>query len=358
MGGRRGRLISSKSRQEAVKLIDEACRAGARRSRACELLGISPRTLRRWRQPDGLTDKRKGSQRTVANRYSPSERAAILSLVNSAPYSDLAPCKIVPMLADKGKYVSSESTIYRLLREAKQLAHRTRSQPARHNRPKTYIATASNQVWSWDITYLPSVIRGWFYYLYMVLDIYSRKVVGFGVHERQSSGLGAKLIKQACLDEGISRKQVTLHSDNGKPMKGSTMLSMLQSLGVTPSFSRPSVSDDNPFSEALFRTVKYHPNFPVTKRFKTISEARQWSCQFVEWYNDQHLHSGLKFVTPAQRHSGEDRLILAKRHEVYQQAKAAQPARWARETRNWKLPAYVALNPERDKSPQSSQACA
>ena len=146
------------------------------------------------------------------------------------------------------------------------------------------------------------------------------------------------------MDEGVERNQIVLHSDNGSPMKGGTMLAMLEKLGVAPSFSRPSVSDDNPFSVALFKTLKYHPTFPLTDRFETIFDARMWVVKFSQWYNNEHLHSGLKFITPNQRHTGNDKEILTNRHNVYLQAREKNPARWSGSTRNWQLPTVVTLN--------------
>lgn len=181
----------------------------------------------------------------------------------------------------------------------------------------------------------------------MIVDIYSRKIVGWSVHEVESSEHAACLIKQACLDENVTRDQIVLHSDNGASMKGATMLAMLQVLGVLPSFSRPSVSDDNPYSEALFKTLKYHPTFPKWTKFSSINAARIWCETFVIWYNQKHLHSGLKFVTPAQRHNGEDIIIRHKRHLVYLMARKQKPERWSKETRNWSLPASITLNPNK-----------
>ena len=202
-------------------------------------------------------------------------------------------------------------------------------------------------MWSWDISYLPTTVFGMYFYLYLIVDIFSRKIVGWSIHEKQSSEQGAALIQQACLDEKVSQNQLVLHSDNGKPMKGATMLSTLEMLGVMPSFSRPAVSDDNPYSESLFKTVKYHPTFPIATQFKTIRHARVWMEQFADWYNTQHLHSGLKFVTPEQRHTGMDKIILEKRSQVYRMAKQQQPECWSRHTRDWTLPESVTLNPDR-----------
>jgi putative transposase len=335
-------------RKSAMTLIEEASKNGARKYKACELLGVTLRTVQRW-QDTGEMDQRKGAGRVVGNKLTSKERELILSTVNSHEYCDLPPCQIVPRLADKGVYIASESTIYRILREEKQLAHRGLSKPAKHKKPEQRKACGANQLWSWDITYLPSRVRGIYYYLYMIMDVYSRKIVGWSIHHEQSADHAAHLIKQSCFDEGIERNQVTLHSDNGTPMKGSTMLAMLETLGVTPSFSRPSVSDDNPFSEALFKTLKYRPNFPITDKFGTIFDARSWVIKFSAWYNDAHMHSGLKFITPNQRHVGNDKVIMKNRHNVYIKAKEKHPERWAKSTRNWQLPPVVTLNANRKK---------
>ena len=181
-------------------------------------------------------------------------------------------------------YLASESTIYRILREEKQLAHRGRSRPRAHRRPEALTASAPGQVWSWDITYLKSPIRGIFYYLYLIMDVWSRKIVGWEVHEQELAELAAPLVEQTCRKEGIERDLLILHADNGGPMKGGTMLSTLQRLGVAASFSRPQVSDDNPYSESLFKTMKYRPEYPE-QPFDGIEDARRWVARFVDWYN-------------------------------------------------------------------------
>lgn len=334
-------------RKQTVELVKEACQAGARRSKACDLLGLSLRTLERWEKEGGLLDKRASAQRSPTNKLTPQERDHVLQIANSPLYQNLPPCKIVPQLADAGQYIASESTFYRILREENQLKHRQLSRSPKHPKPTAYVADGPNQVWTWDITYLPSQVQGLYFYLYLIVDIFSRKIVGWTVQAEQLSDHAAPLIKQACLDEQIERAQLVLHSDNGKPMKGSTMLAMLESLGVLPSFSRPSISDDNPYSEALFRTLKYHPSFPIATRFSTLTDARIWCGQFVTWYNKEHLHSALKFITPEQRHTGEDRILLGNRHVVYEKAKKAHPERWSGATRNWTLPHIVTLNPDK-----------
>ena len=271
----------------------------------------------------------------------------ILDTANSKKFRDLSPCKIVPLLADEGRYIASESSFYRVLREEKQLAHRHKSRPQTHHKPKAFRATDSNQIWSWDITYLPSQLQGRYFYLYLIMDVFSRKIVGWSVHEKESATLASALVTQASLDEKIDPGQVVLHSDNGSPMKGLTMLATLEKLGVMPSFSRPCVSDDNPFSESLFKTLKFPPTFPRMNRFETLDEARVWCAKFEAWYNGQHLHSALKFVTPNQRHTGQDKVILEKRKAVYINAKNQRPDRWSGSTRNWTPPLIVTLNPDK-----------
>jgi len=324
----------------------EAHAQGARKSKACELLRVSLRTLERWQSEAGV-DRRKGAARVIANKLTTEERQMILGIANSAGYCDLPPCQIVPTLADKGKYIASESSFYRVLREERQLARRGRASPPKHRRPTPCQATGPNQLWSWDITFLPTQVTGQYYYLYFVMDVFSRKVVGWSIRPSQCAEHAANLIKQACIDEKGSRDQLTLHSDNGSPMKGMTMLAMLESLGVMPSFSRPSVSDDNPYSESLFKTLKYHASYPATEKFATIFDARIWCIKFIDWYNTEHKHSGLKFITPEQRHNGQYRQIMSQRKTVYQKAKTDRPDRWSRHTRNWELPIMVTLNSNR-----------
>lgn len=332
--------------------------AGAAKRNACELLGVSMRTIERWEKSNGLIDKRKQAIHLPANKLSEEERSMVLTIANSKTYQNLPPCKIVPMLADEGRYIASESSFYRVLRAENQLTHRQSNRPTKHHKPDAYEATGPNQVWSWDISYLPTQVRGLYFYLYMIVDIFSRKIVGWNVHEVESSEHAARLIKQACLDEKISRDQIVLHSDNGASMKGVTMLAMLQVLGVLPSFSRPSVSDDNPYSESLFKTLKYHPTFPRWEKFSDINAARIWCEKFAAWYNETHLHSALKFTTPLQRHNGEDATIRHKRNLVYQMAKKQNPERWSGNSRNWSLPEIVTLNPNKKTNLNNQTRCA
>jgi len=326
-------------------LVDEAVSAGARQRKACEVVGVDPRTLQRWKAQGIGADGRAGPKHAPKNKLSAQERERVLEVVNSPEHRDLSPKQIVPRLADQGEYLASESTLYRVLREEDQLKHREPSSPpTNRSRPEEYVATAPNQVWSWDITYLRSPILGVFFYLYVVLDVWSRKIVGWSVHEAESAEHASAMIEAACAREGIRRDQLVLHSDNGGPMKGATLLATLQVLGVAMSFSRPSVSNDNPYSESLFRTAKYRPQYP-RKPFACLEAARTWVSWFIGWYNTEHRHSAIRFVTPDERHSGQDAEILAKRDAVYAAARERRPDRWTGNTRNWTPVESVVLNP-------------
>lgn len=336
-------------------MLKEAVDAGARKIKVCELLGVSLRTVERWEhQPE---DQRRGPKTRPANALTQKEREKLLEIANSEDYANLAPSQIVPLLADKGEYIASESTFYRVMRQEALLAHRSNACPRKTSPILALTATKPNQIWSWDITYLKASIKGTFYYLYLPMDIYSRKIVYWKVFECESAENAALMIENACRENDIAQGQVILHSDNGGPMKGATMLATLQRLGVAPSFSRPKVSNDNPFSEALFKTLKYCPSFPE-RGFRSLQEAEDWVKQFVNWYNNIHLHSGIKFVTPASRHSGLDKQILEQRNKVYQKAKLKNPNRWSGETRNWRNVGEVQLNPIKERSVELRQAAA
>jgi putative transposase len=329
-------------------LVNDAVAAGARRELACRQLGLAERSTQRWRRADVGDDGRAGPRTRPANAFTPAERTKLLKVVNSPEYRDLPPKQVVPRLADEGQYVGSESTIYRVLRAEGQNAHRGRAKRRTVRKVDAHVATAANQVWSWDITYLLSTLRGRFFYLYLVEDVWSRRIVGFQVHAEECMELSAALVRATCAAEGVDPKGLVLHSDNGGPMKGSTMLATLAHLGIVASFSRPSVSDDNPFIESLFRTLKYRPEYPH-KPFDTLEEARAWVATFVTWYNAEHRHSGIRFVTPDERHHGRENNVLANRVRVYERARRQHPNRWSRGTRNWTPAPAVYLNPKRDQ---------
>ena len=358
MGGR-GRQHSPEERAQVLSLVQEAVEAGARQEAAAGILGLKARTLQRWRQQseEGGEDRRQGPLTEPANKLSPAEQETVLKTANSAEYRDLSPAQIVPQLADEGTYLASESTFYRLLRAAKQMAHRQRAKPATSKKPREQVATGPNQVWCWDITYLPGPVRGTFFFLYLFMDVWSRKIVGARVYGEENAERASQLFVHSCIRQGVEPGGLVLHSDNGGPMKGSTMLATLEWLGVVPSFSRPHVSDDNPYSEALFRTLKYAPEYP-NRPFFSLEEAQRWVEEFVLWYNTQHRHSAIRFVTPDQRHFGKEKAILANRQEVYEEAQRCNPGRWSGSIRDWSPMEEVRLNPQHQpaKKAEKSQA--
>lgn len=341
-------MTSLAEREQLLSFFNEAVHAGARTFKAAAIMGLSLRTLQRWQQPDTVqVDGRTLRQPSPSHKLSDEERAKVLSIANSDQFKDLPPHQIVPILAERGQYIASESSFYRILRAAKQLTHRHASgQKNPRSKPKALVATAPNQLYSWDITYLATQVKGQFFYLYLFMDIFSRKIVGWQVYHEESSQNAADLMRDICQREHIQREQLTLHSDNGSPMKGATMLATLQRLGVVTSLSRPAVSNDNPYSESLFKTLKYCPKYP-SQPFADIAAARQWVANFVHWYNHEHRHSSIQFATPAQRHQGEDRAILARRQAVYEAARTKNPARWTNNTRNWEWQSEVFLNPDK-----------
>jgi putative transposase len=354
-------MIGLEDRRTLARDIDAAHAAGARLRPACEVAGIELRTLQRWKAEQGLET---GDGRPQAVRPTPShalsaeERAALLGAANESRFADVPPARIVPMLADEGIYLGSESSMARVLREHGQNARRGRAKAPKPARaPTTHIATAARQVWCWDMTYLPAQVMGRWFYLYLILDLYSRKIVGWEVHDSDDSQHAVHVVRRTALAEGIAAmtNKPVLHGDNGSTLKATTVLAMLNWLGVQPSYSRPRVSDDNAYAESLFRTAKYRPEFP-TQGFTNLEAARIWAAEFVRWYNHDHRHSGIRYVSPAQRHDGHDRTILAARHTLYIEARAKNPARWSGATRNWTPVEIVTLNPERESVAMTSSA--
>ena len=346
-------------RIQYVGWIQEAHQSGARITRACCEVGISVRTYRRWYKAGHVSaDNRPHAIRQAPkNKLTPDEQAAILAVCNQPRFASLPPTQIVPTLLDEGVYHASESTFYRVLKQHKQLAHRGRSlAPSASKAPQTFTAIGPAQVFCWDITYLPSPVRGQFYYLYMIEDVYSRKIVGQEVYDCESGLLAAKLLERTLISENALHTGVVLHSDNGAPMKAQTMRMKAYELGVVTSYSRPRVSNDNPFAESLFKTCKYRPNWP-TEGFKSLEAARDWVLSFTRWYNNEHKHSQLNFVTPHQRHTGEDKGVLAKRKLTMQQAKAQNPIRWgSQEVRNCEPVGPTRLNPVKEPEKMRLQA--
>ena len=324
-------MINASDRRQAVELIKEAVDSGAAMHKACTELGISKRTYNRWKNTDSdYIDKRMICARSEpANKLTKEERQEILDICNTEEFASKTPSEIVPILADRGSYIASESTFYKVLKEAKQLTHRGREQRKNKRAISTHKATRANQVWMWDITYLNGPIKGMHYYLYMFSDLYSRKIVGWEVWESEDAKHASELVKRIYRNEKIyirnmQKEPLVLHSDNGSPMKGTTMLETLYALGITPSKSRPRVSNDNPYA------------------------ARLWVKRFVKWYNNEHRHSGINYVTPSQRYKGLDQEVLRKRKEVYEKAKERHPERWAKVTRAWSFSEEEWLNPRQE----------
>ncbi len=346
-------MIVLEDRQALARDIHSAHTAGARLKLACETAGIELRTLQRWKAFDGLVggDGRPQAVRPVlGHALSEAERRQLLRVANEPRFAAVPPARIVPMLADEGVYLASESTFSRVLREHGQSVHRGRAKAPKAGRPPTtHIASAAREVWCWDMTYLPALVMGRWFYLYLILDLYSRKIVGWEVHATDQAEHATHLVRRTALAEGIAAlsSKPVLHGDNGSTLKATTVLAMLNWLGVKPSYSRPRVSDDNAYAESLFRTAKYRPEFPA-KGFADLDAARAWAAGFVRWYNFDHRHSGIRYVSPAQRHAGDDHAILAARHALYIQARELNPARWSGNTRNWSPIGTVTLNPERD----------
>ena len=331
-------------------LITEARQAGAREEKACAELGITLRTLQRWRlDTQGQGDRRPTAKRpTPKNKLTLDEEEQILEVTNKAEFCSLPPSQIVPALADAGVYIASESSFYRVLRAHNRQHHRGKSSKPIKRPLSTHCATGPNQVWMWDISWLPGPVKGLYFYLYLIIDLYSRKIVGWEIWPEESADHASVLIRRTVIKEKLAmyKQPLVLHSDNGSPMKGATMLETLYTLGITPSRSRPRVSNDNPYAESVFRTIKYRPSFP-SKGFIDITESRQWVLKLVHWYNTDHHHSGLNFLTPSQRHNGQSDAVFQTRKLVYEAAKSKNPDRWAKNIRNWTLPNQVWLNPEK-----------
>jgi transposase InsO family protein len=333
-------MNSINAKRSFVESVEEALQNGARLSAISTISEISERTIQRWRK-EIRRDLRKGSKRSIPHRLSEAERKEIIATACSREFVDNYPSEIVAKLAEKGVYIASEATFYRVLKEERLLSHRRHSKaPVKREKPRLK-ATGPDQIYSWDITWLKTDVAGLYYYLYLVVDIFSRKIVHWEIHNSESSEKAADMLRKISAKKII--RGLTLHSDNGSPMKGYTMLAMMQALNITPSFSRPRVSTDNPFSESLFRTLKYRPFYP--DRFSSIDKAQDWIKRFVYWYNHEHLHSGISYVTPHDRHYGKDVKVLEKRRVTYQEAYKKNPRRWSRGPKEWKRKEVVYINP-------------
>jgi putative transposase len=313
---------------------------------ACQALGLARCQFYRKRRPRPLAK----AKAAPARKLTEAERATVRELLNSSRFADQVPREVYASLLDEGRYVCSVRSMYRILAEQDQV--RERRDQLRHpsyTRPEL-LATGPNQVWSWDITKLLGPVKWSYFYLYTVLDIYSRYVVGWMIALQEAGHLAEQLIEETCQRQAIAPGQLTLHADRGKPMLSKPLAFLLADLGVTKSHSRPYTSDDNPFSEAQFKTMKYRPDYP--QRFGSLLEAREWSQQFFHWYNDQHHHTALGLLTPATVHLGRAAQVLQQRQIVLLQAFDRHPERFVRGTpRPGSLPQAVWINPPKREQP-------
>ena len=315
--------------------------AGAREQTACELVGLSPRTIQRWRSGNNV-DGRKGAPKATARKLTTEESEAVYQAANQERLADLTAEQVVATLAQESTYLASASTFYRVLRERKALNRRQDSKtPIHRSKPDTRVATGPNQVWTWDITWLATEVKGIYFYAYVIMDLWDRSIVGWAIHDREDGQLGKELFERACLEQGACPRFV--HSDNGGPMKSYTLVEFLYSRNILPTTNRPRVSNDNPFSESLFKTVKYRAGYPRT--FKTLIAALTWFAGFVDWYNTKHMHSALAYVTPQQRRTGQDLSLLSTRNTTLALAREKHPLRWGRRpAKVYAVPSEVVLN--------------
>ncbi len=319
-------------------------------SLACRALGLSRATFYRRRAfleayslgaPEAVPNK---PQRRSARALTVEEEQRALDLLFSPRFAEVAPAEIVATLLDEGIYVCSVSTMYRLLRTNNAVRERRRVlRHPRYKRPEL-LATGPNQLWSWDITKLKGAGKYTYYYLYVLMDVYSRYVVGWCVAYRESAELAEQLILQACLQQGVERGQLTVHADRGSAMISKGVAQLLSDLGVEKTHSRPHVSNDNPYSEAQFKTLKYRPDFP--EWFGSLQDARNFCCEFFDWYNTDHRHSGIAMLTPQTVHYGKAQETIDKRQSVLEAAYAHNPLRFVRHApRHQTLPEAVWINP-------------
>jgi len=332
-------------------LCREAQEKGCRLSITCDVLGLSARTIERWIK-EGMKDRRKGAPKSVPRKLAPEERQKIVTTCCAKEYDGLTPHEIVPALAEKSIYLGSESTFYRVLREAGLMRRAKKTARKASAEPDVLVATTVNQLWSWDISYLKTSVRGSYFYLYLFMDIYSRAIMGWEIHENEDGAKASVLFESLVNRWGAHG--VVLRSDNGSPMRSMHMLATLRRLGVVPSFSKPSVSNDNPYSESLFKTIKYTAGYPGS--FETIEEARAWMARFAAWYNNKHRHSRIGYVTPMQRHAGHDGAVLAERERTYMLARQRHPERWTRASRSWARIEEVSLRRSNRRSTKNVAA--
>jgi putative transposase len=328
-----------------MKAVEElAPRVGT--AEACRCLGMPRATLYRHRQPT-VPEAAPLPRPKPLRALSDEERGHVLDVLHSEPFVDKAPAEVYAALLDQGQYLCSIRTMYRILDEQQEVRER-RSQLRHPDYPKPQlIATGPNQVWSWDITKLLGPAKWTYFYLYAIIDIYSRYTVGWMLAHRESEHLAERLIRETIVKEEVVPDQLTIHSDRGPSMRSQTVAQLMATLGVTKSHSRPHVSNDNPFSESQFKTLKYRPDFP--QRFACFDDGRVLCDEFFHWYNHEHHHWGLALLTPATVHHGQAENVLAARQAVLTAAHAAHPERFVHQPpRPLPLPGEVWINPPAD----------
>ena len=291
---------------------------------ACRLLGVPRSSYYRAGQLAPLPVARSQSRRALT----PDEIAEIRAVLMSERFADCAPRQIYATLLDEGIYLCHWRTMYRILATHDEVRERRNQLRHPSYAAPELLATQPNELWSWDITKLKGPTTWTYFYLYVILDVFSRCVVGWMVMARESALLAEEFIAETCLQEGIAPQQLTLHADNGSSMTSKTVAQLLMDLGVTKTHSRPHVSNDNPYSEAQFKTTKYRPDFP--NRFSSLEEARTWMRQFVQWYNHDHRHSGIGLLPPAVVHAGQANAATQARQHVLEIAYAVHPERFPR----------------------------
>lgn len=326
-------------RIEVIALIDEAVAAGARQCRACAVIGLDERRLRRWRTSAG--DGRNGGYRATDQALTEAEKETIVTAMRAEDLRGLPPKQAYFRLMDRGVYVSSYTSFHRVLRERKVVvSKRKRKQSGKGKRPEL-VATAPNQIWCWDISWLESPVIGKYFFLYMIIDMFSRKVVGWGVAAQESGALARKIFAHALEAEGVRADQLIVHADNGKPMRSRTLRALFTLLKVTASHGRPHTSNDNAYAESLFATFKGRVAYP--DYFRSLAAAREYCAAFFQWYNTEHLHSGLDYLTPIQVHTGAHHEVFARRNALLEAHRRSHPQRHGGKAKVYQIPETVRL---------------
>ena len=320
---------------------------------ACQALAVPRSWYYRQKATDGLAQEKPELRPTPKHALSKAEKARVRTVLNSKQFVDQSPREVYATLLDEGVYLCHWRTMYRILVEHDEVRERRNQRQHPQNTKPQLAASGPNELWSWDITLLTGPARRLFYYLYVILDVYSRFIVGWMVAEGESSELAETVIAAACIKQNIGRDQLTLHADRGSAMRAKTVAQLLADLGVTKTHARPYTPNDNPYSEAQFKTMKYRPNYP--DRFDSLDHARSWARAFFAWYNHEHHHTGLGLMTPTVVHQGQVDEVRAKRQRVLDEAYAAHPERFVKgHLIAPKAPDQVWINPPQSATMASS----